>query len=155
VLVHGLGGSEEGLICMAMSQNTLGASDKAYILQLIKATLGIDNDMVDTEKMGADYLFDGHHYGVWGKMSKSVSSGDFALKALPDLIPSLQGKLAPQGLHPREFLGNSSQPAPYLDRAVRLLSDNFNASHFMHCPSTHFNQGIRRILAPALLKVSS
>jgi hypothetical protein len=57
-------------------------------------------------------------------------------------------------MHPREFIGESSQPSPYLDRALRLLLGNFNASHFMHCPLTQFNRAVEVILQPALAKVS-
>jgi hypothetical protein len=137
---------------MVMSQDTLPESEKAYALHLVKATLDIGDEVVDTAEAGPEYRFDGHHYGVWGKMSKSVGC---ITRRLSKLMNWWQGKLAPnpKEMHPREFLGSSIQSSPYLDRAVRLLSDNFNASHFMYCPATHFNRGIARILAPALAKV--
>jgi hypothetical protein len=71
-LVHGVGGPEEGLICLVMSNDTLTPAEKNYILQIVKATLQIDSQVVDTAQEGPGYEFDGHHYGAWGKMSRSV-----------------------------------------------------------------------------------
>jgi hypothetical protein len=56
-----------------MSSDTLTPAEKHYILQIVKITLDMNNEVVNTAEAGPGYEFDGHHYGVWGKMSKSVS----------------------------------------------------------------------------------
>ncbi|KAG9078013.1 hypothetical protein FRC06_008572, partial [Ceratobasidium sp. 370] len=99
VLIHGVGSPEEDLIDFVMSGDTLTPVEKQYILQIVKLTSDINDQVVNTAEVGPGYEFDGHHYGVWGKMSKS-------------------GKLAPKKMHPCDFLGESSQPSPYLDCAV-------------------------------------
>ncbi|KAG9083256.1 hypothetical protein FRC06_004612 [Ceratobasidium sp. 370] len=72
VLIHGVGSPEEGLIGFVMSGDTLTPVEKQYILQIVKLTLDINDQVVNTAEVGLGYEFDGHHYGVWGKMSKSV-----------------------------------------------------------------------------------
>ncbi|KAG9114912.1 hypothetical protein FRC07_007587 [Ceratobasidium sp. 392] len=84
LLIHGEGGKEEGLICFVMSQDTLTAEEKDYILQLTKITVGVEDHVVDTAKIGPKYDFKGQHYGAWGKMSKSLQ------EQIPGLLLSHQ-----------------------------------------------------------------
>jgi hypothetical protein len=72
LLIHGVGGPEKGLIAFVMSRNTLTVPEQTYIHQIVKVTLDINDQVVNTAEAGPGYKFDGHHYGVWGKMSKSV-----------------------------------------------------------------------------------
>ncbi|KAG8704761.1 hypothetical protein FRC08_002045 [Ceratobasidium sp. 394] len=135
ILIHGVGGKEKGLVCFILSSDTLTPAEKEYLLLITRLTLELKgNEVVDTKVIGPWYTFEGYHYGVWGKMSKS-------------------GKLAPKKMHPRVYLGESSQATPYLDRAVRLLASHFNVSHFLHCPQAQFNSAIELILQPALAKL--
>ncbi|KAG9092509.1 hypothetical protein FS749_015670 [Ceratobasidium sp. UAMH 11750] len=134
ILIHGVGGQEKGLICFILSSDTLTPEEKQYLLLITRLTVGMDNEVVDTKKVGPEYCFRGFHFGAWGKMSKS-------------------GKLAPKDLHPCLYLGESSQAGPYLDRVVRLQASCFNISHFLHCPQAQFNRAIEVILQPALAKL--
>ncbi|QRV90747.1 DEAD-box ATP-dependent RNA helicase 42 [Ceratobasidium sp. AG-Ba] len=136
ILVHGKGGKEDGFICLVFGKaDTLSIQEEKYMTEITQLTLQMEKDkVVDTSEAGSEYVYPGFHYGAWGKMAKS-------------------GKIAPKNLHPRLFIGESSQPAPYLDRAVRVLADCFNKSHFMHCPHDQFNRAIESILPVAIEKL--
>ncbi|QRV78138.1 DEAD-box ATP-dependent RNA helicase 42 [Ceratobasidium sp. AG-Ba] len=136
ILVHGKGGREKGFLCLVFGkEDTLRGPEERFMTEITRITLQVEkNEVVDTSEAGPRYVYPAYHYGAWGKMAKS-------------------GKLAPKELHPRLFLGDLSQPAPYLDRAVRILADCFNKSHFMHCPHDQFNRAIEILLPVAVEKL--
>ncbi|KAG8692773.1 hypothetical protein FRC08_009549 [Ceratobasidium sp. 394] len=118
-----------------MSGNMLIPEILNYITQIVQVTTDIGDQVVDTAKLGDKYKFKGFHVGFWGKMAKS-------------------GKKAPSGMHPRLFLGESSQVGPYLDRAVRMLAGNFDPTYFLHCPLRQFNDAVEFMLQPAIIKLA-
>ncbi|KAG8734745.1 hypothetical protein FRC10_011464, partial [Ceratobasidium sp. 414] len=140
LLIHGVGGPEEGLIAFVMSGNTLIPEILKYITLVVQVTTDIGDQVVDTAKIGPKYKFNGFHV--------------LPPVCIVELTPRYQGKKAPRGMHPRLFLGESSQAGPYLDRAVRMLSGKFDLSYFLHCPLRQFNDAVELMLRPAIAKRS-
>ncbi|KAG8707909.1 hypothetical protein FRC08_000220 [Ceratobasidium sp. 394] len=134
VLIHGVGGQEEDLICLILSADTVSLAMQSKIWKIATQVVAFDHKAVDTAALGEAFVWKACHCGWWNRYA-------------------LAGQNAPKDVHPRLHMGSACQTVPYLDRASRALADPFDPNHFGYCPHEQLNNMIADLLRPALVKL--
>lgn len=154
ILVHGLKGLQEDLICFLLSSNTLSDAQKQNFLACAKDVSNLQDQQVDTESHGDAYHFSRWHLGAWNKMAWLVHNSCFIFGFYTH-IWGFYSKNHPNHEPVREYLANATQSQPYFDRSVISLAMDFDESHFHQCLFQDFNEALHEVLQPVLAKVST